>query len=147
MKIAPVTRHMAAAAITAAVMIAAASETTATEPNGGYYEGLAIFYPYDPVFCDKNSGLGGPCFGMPGSGTFLPKSAPLPPGHKHCEWADIKDPKSKVNLGNGLVGMTGEGWYQWEPRTITLYKKDASVCYLEDRGSPRNINDLPRDDE
>lgn len=116
------------------------------EPNGGYYQGLETLYPYTPVFCDQNRGTGSACFGMPGSHLFLPRSAPLPPAYKHCRWADHDAPNARINLGNGWAGVTGEGWYQWEPRTIQLYGADAKVCYLEDRGDSRNINDLSKDE-
>ena len=117
----------------------------AVEPNGGYYQGLSILYPYDPVFCDKNGGMGSPCYGMPGSHLFLPRSAPLPPAKTYCVWADRDDPEAYVSVGPGVVSPTGKGWYHWKPRIITLYGADAKVCYLEDRGVAQSINDLPKD--
>lgn len=99
----------------------------------GYYSGQASLYPYGPVYCDGKGDAGRGCFGVM---IYTPDSAPLPPTEKHCTWADIES------------GLGGKDWYRWEPRTMTgddkKYKGDH-VCFLEDRGEAREINDLPRD--
>lgn len=97
--------------------------------NLGFYSGQAILYPYDPVYCDKDGG--GLCYGVY---IYTPKSAPLPPTEKHCEWADLDLPGPK-------------NWFQWEPRTVSAERQKylgQRVCYLEDRGPPRDINDLEK---
>jgi hypothetical protein len=118
------------------------------EPNQGYYQGLSIFYPYKPVYCDAADGPSA-CYRSPGELVTLPKSAPLPAGHRWCEWADSDDPSSYVPIGNGMVSLTGLGWYQWEARDVPLEKQkyigSAKVCYLEDRGPSKNINDFKRE--
>lgn len=123
------------------------ASANAGEPTQGYYQGLSILYPYKPVYCDNSDGKG-PCYGSPGDLVALPKSAPLPISHTWCEWADNDDPKSKVDLG-GWAGLTGEGWYQWKPRDVPVDKQKylgvAKVCFLEDRGAPKNINDFQRE--
>jgi hypothetical protein len=96
----------------------------------GFYSGPATLYPYDPVYCDKDGG--GPCYGVY---MYLPKSAPLPPKETWCKWADIS-------------GDMGNGWYWWKPRTVAADRQKylgERVCYLEDKGDPHSIKDMPRD--
>jgi hypothetical protein len=127
------------------------SVAQAAEPTQGYYAGLSIFYPYKPVYCDQDelgTGRGGACYGSLGDLLALPKSAPLPYNEKWCKWVDRDDPASKVDLGNGWASITGEGWYQWDPRLVPEDKQSiygARVCYFEDRGTAKNINDLKRE--
>lgn len=97
----------------------------------GYYSGQATLYPYDPVYCDKDEG--GACYGVY---MYLPKSAPIPPNFTWCKWADIS-------------GDLNKSWYWWRPRTVTPERQKyigKRVCYLEDKGEPHDINDMPRED-
>jgi hypothetical protein len=101
----------------------------------GYYSGSATLYPYDPVYCDKDGG--GPCYGVY---MYLPKSAPLPITETWCKWADIEAEMKAQSLTNN--------WYWWKPRIVAADQQKylgARVCYLEDKGEPRNINDMPRE--
>lgn len=116
-------------------LLGATAHGQVTAPNEGYWSGPQMFYPYDGVFCDNDDERGG-CYGEIGSMARLPKSAPLPAWKKHCEWVDITDPRGD------------DGWYQWEPRIQTAERakyRGERVCYFEDRGEPKNINDLQRD--
>jgi hypothetical protein len=118
----------------------------ATEPTQGYYAGEAILYPYKPVYCDADPlmTIRSACYGLHGDLIDLPKSAPLPHGYRWCEWADDSDPKATAPAGPGWVSITGEGWYQWEPRDVPADKQrfyGAKVCYLEDRGTSKNIGE------
>jgi hypothetical protein len=115
-------------------------------PNQGYYSGLSTLYPYQPVYCDKDYSDGS-CYGVMGSHMSLPKSAPLPPTKDWCEWGDIGDPKGRRLVGDGQAIFTGEGWYQWKPRATAPDKVKyvgERVCFFEDRGEPKNINDFKR---
>ena len=89
----------------------------------GYYSGQSVLYPYGPMFC--TTGL--KCYGVR---LYLPMSAPLPANEKHCRQADYLS-----------------GWFQWEPREVKTCSDCPTerVCYLEDRGVPRRLEDL--DDE
>ena len=113
----------------------------AASPNQGYYAGLSTLYPYKPVYCDKDptKTLKTPCYGSPGDLVALPKSAPLPVGMKWCEFADIR---ARMVSKNML-----DTWYQWNPRTVPADKQQyygERLCYLEDRGKPKNINEFER---
>lgn len=115
-------------------------------PNEGYYQGQSTLYPYDWVFTASEDGHS-QGYGAIGEMLGLPKSAPLPPGQRWCKWADITDPKRLVPDGQGWVSMTGEGWYQWEPRIMPPERAKylgERVCYFEDRGVAKNINDFQR---
>lgn len=96
----------------------------------GFYCGLAILYPYDPVYCDKQDCLGR-CVGTV---MYQAASAPLPRSYTWCKGAD----PDKIN-----------SWYQWRPRTLDPHRADLlntdRVCFWEDRGPPRDINDLARE--
>ena|SRR6185312_14308460 len=96
----------------------------------GYYCGLSTLYPYAPVYCPQANCLGD-CRGV---FMFNSKSAPLPDTETACRYAalDIPPPKN---------------WYQWEPRITPNDRQKyigKRVCYLEDKGEARDINDLPR---
>ena len=98
----------------------------------GFYAGLSSLYPYDPVYCKEDGD--GACFGF---FIYTSKSAPLPPTEKHCLWSDLSAPSPN-------------NWYQWEPRVVPKDKQKYlgnRVCYLEDKGLPHDINDLPRDNK
>lgn len=100
----------------------------------GFYSGSGTLYPYDPVYCDQDGG--GPCYGVM---IYLPKSAPLPKTETWCQWVDIEAQ---------MKNIYGDNWYWWKPRIMTDERKKYlgdRVCYLEDKGSPRNLNDMPRD--
>lgn len=118
-------------------------------PTQGYYAGLSTLYPYKPVYCDSDEMIGKPgaCYGSHGDLVDLPKSAPLPITEKWCVWAD--NSVGFKPIGNGWAAATGDGWYQWKPRIVPTEKQKYygdRVCYWEDRGEPKNINDLKRDD-
>jgi hypothetical protein len=85
----------------------------------GFYCGLAILYPYDPVYCPTDS-CGGDCRGVY---IYTAKSAPLPPTETKCRhYVDGKR-------------------FEWSPRTVDLsssegYRKQQ-VCYVADKGDPK----------
>jgi hypothetical protein len=64
---------------------------------------------------------------------YTSKSAPLPLRYKWCEGTD---PNA---VGNNI-------WFQWKPRIINpKYIGAERICYWEDRGQSKNINDFERD--
>jgi hypothetical protein len=99
----------------------------------GFYCGLAILYPYGPVYCDK-SDCSGTCYG---TYLYTAKSAPLPPDATYCEAGPSID-----------GGDSQKGWFQWKPRTLASHEAGthatAKECFWEDRGSSMDINDMKR---
>lgn len=105
-------------------------DISADSSNQGYWAGNAILYPYKPVYCGKDPLVdkASPCYGSPGDQYLLPKSAPLPPTEEQCKYVE------GVN-----------NWYKWKPRTVPKEKQKFygyRICYLEDRGEPKDINDF-----
>lgn len=102
----------------------------------GFYCGLSTLYPYGPVYCAKDDCLGGPCYGTL---IYESKSAPLPLDYKWC--------KAGPSLSGG-PDLTN-GWFQWKPRIVSDERAShigtKRICYWEDRGEPKNINDFERE--
>ena len=104
-------------------------------PNQGYYAGHSILYPYKPVYCPRDDGKG-QCYGSSGDLNNLPLSAPLPSYETWCEYASHEN----------IQDIT-QGWYQWKPRDVPAARREYlgnKICYFEDRGTPKNINDLEK---
>lgn len=64
------------------------------------------------------------------------KSAPLPLDYKWCK-------------GTDLALSNRNSWFQWKPRLLDAERQKsvgvARICYWEDRGAAKNVNDLERD--
>src|ERR1700733_11984430 len=103
-------RALMLAAVLAGTLVGALSSSRADDAPAteGYYEGHITMYPYTPVYCDRDSGIGSPCYGS--SGFEVPKSAPLPPNEKWCAWVDL----TEVMKSPGLM----DKWYKWAPRVV-----------------------------
>lgn len=97
----------------------------------GFYCGLMILYPYAPVYCPREDCMGD-CRGVY---MYTSKSAPLPLDYKWCEAAD-----------HNLAGP--KNWFQWKPRLLAPDRVKSigaeRICHWEDRGEPRDLNDLER---
>ena len=97
----------------------------------GFYCGLAMLYPYAPVYCVTENCRGG-CYG---SIIYSAKSAPLPLDYKWCE-------------GTDLLIISNKNWYQWKPRILlpdsVKHIGAERICYWEDRGEAKDMNDLER---
>lgn len=104
----------------------------------GFYCGLSILYPYAPVYCAKENCLGG-CYGI---AIYQSQSAPLPLKYKWCEAGPSSDDVGKSG------GDLSKGWYQWKARVISDERAShigaTRICYWEDRGEPKSINDFDR---
>lgn len=78
----------------------------------GFYCGLSILYPYDPVYCPTDSCLGD-CRGVY---LYTSKSAPLPRNEKFC------------------IAYDDSNRYEWLPRkALRQVHEDVKICYWEDR--------------
>jgi hypothetical protein len=118
------------------VPLAASPTQAAGELHLGYYAGSQMFYPYDPVYCEHDDK--GPCYGVH---IYVPKSAPLPAHRKWCRWADIAAQMSHPGIDSN--------WYQRKPRIVAAERQKylgERVCYLEDKGEPKKLEELERDD-
>lgn len=114
----------------AALLCAGAAYGAEPLPNQGYYQGLSTLYPYKTVYCDKDGGVESACFVSFGDLTGLPKSAPLPTTEEWCVWFSMD-----------VLGK----WYQWKPRDVApdrIKYLGTRVCYFEDKGNPRKLNEL-----
>lgn len=133
-----------------AIMPAAATVAQIYVPpaTSGYWEGPNSFYPYDGVYCDRDTGLRSACYGALGSMLSLPESAPLPKGRHWCEWVDDSQAWQRIGKTDWAT-MSGTGWYQWRPRpmpdALRPYTNDLWICYLKDRGKPKSANQMKRD--
>lgn len=82
----------------------------------GFYCGLSMLYPYQPIYCPTDNCLGD-CRGVY---IYTSKSAPLPKNEKVCVGYD----------NNNSIG------YRWQPRESNIVFPSASepkLCFWEDR--------------
>jgi hypothetical protein len=98
---------------------------SADQPTLGYYCGLATVYPYMPVYDDNPDCLHG--IGKIASDVSeMPRSAPLPPKNKMCDWVDQS---------------SGNTFYEWQPRAVPTdlrqYIEETRICYFADHGPPK----------
>lgn len=105
-------------------------------PNVGYYQGQSTLYPYLPVYTLEEDGHG-QGYGLLGEMLNLPASSPLPGSEQWCKWSDI-----------GAFAQNGKSWFQWKPRIMPPERAEylgERVCYFEDRGAAKDINEFQRD--